>query len=364
MNVPFVDLRPMHNEIRAEMLESFEDALDQSWYIGGEQCAAFEKRFADYCGVNYCVGCGNGLDALHLILLALGIGPGDEVIVPAQTFIATALAVSYSGAKPVYVDIDPQYYALDPEKLESAISPRTKAIIMVHLFGQIGRFDEVASVGRAHDLFLIEDAAQAHGAEYHGIKAGSLGCAAGFSFYPVKNLGALGDAGSVTTSSEDIADRVRTLSNYGSHRKYMHEYKGFNSRLDEVQAGWLRLKLRNLDRWNKDRARIAERYLKEIHNPRLTLPALNPDAKHAWHVFAIMTEERDRMRDALAEKGIMTQIHYPVAMHMHQAYTELGYHEGDFPVAEAASAREISLPLYYGMPEEQIDYVIESLNAL
>jgi len=362
MVIPFADFGPMHSEVRTEIIRKFEEIYDRGWFIGGENCIAFEKHFAEFCNVPYCVGCGNGLDALHMILLGLGIGAEDEVIVPAQTYIATALAVTYAGAKPVYVDIEPQYYALDPEKLEAAITPRTRAVIMVHLYGQVGRLAEVKAITQKHGLTLIEDAAQAHGAEYHGQRAGSLGDAAGFSFYPGKNLGALGDAGSVCTTSAELADHVRTLSNYGSHKKYVHEYKGFNSRLDELQAGLMDVKLTCLERWLRERERIAYRYLAEIKNPKVKLPTFNPDGRHAWHLFAVLVEDRAGMEAHLDQYGISHQIHYPFAMHQHQAYRDLGYRQGDFPVAEMSATQELSLPIYYGMTEEQINYVISAVN--
>ena len=362
MNIPFVDFAPMHEPIRQEMVDAFAQVYDKGWFIGGSHCDQFEKDFAAWCGVPYCVGCGNGLDALQLILKAAGIGEGDEVIVPAQTFIATALAVTYAGAKPVCVDIEPQYYSIDPEKLEAAITPKTKAVMLVHLYGQIGRLDEIKAITDKHGLLLIEDSAQAHGASYKGKKAGTLGDASGFSFYPGKNLGALGDGGAVCTTRADIADTVRTLSNYGSKVKYDHEYKGVNSRLDELQAALLEVKLRHLDAWHQDRDRIAKRYLAEINNPRIKLPELNPQGIHAWHLFAILTEDRNGLRAYLEEKGISCQIHYPVATHLHKAYRDLGYCEGDFPVAEYNAAHELSLPLFYGMTEEQINYVIDALN--
>jgi len=362
MVIPFADFGPMHSEIRTKMIRKFEEIYDRGWFIGGESCTAFEKHFAEFCSVPYCVGCGNGLDALRMILMGMGVEAGDEVIVPAQTYIATALAVTYAGAKPVYVDIEPQYYALDPEKLEATITPRTRAIIMVHLYGQVGRLDEVKAIAQKYGLALIEDAAQAHGAEYHGQRAGGLGDAAGFSFYPGKNLGALGDAGGVCTASAELADHVRALSNYGSHKKYVHEYKGFNSRLDELQAGLLDIKLTCLERWLRERERIAGRYLAEIKNPKVKLPMVNPDGRHAWHLFAVLAEDRAAMEVHLDRHGISHQIHYPFAMHQHQAYRDLGYRQGDFPVAEMSAAREVSLPIYYGMTEEQIDYVISAIN--
>lgn len=362
MNIPFVDFAPMHAEIRADMLAAFEDVYDHNWFIGGQHCQQFEENFARYCRTAHCVGCGNGLDALHLILKAANIGTGDEVIVPAQTFIATALAVTYAGAKPVLVDIEPEYNSLDPEKVAAAITPNTKAMIVVHLYGQIGRFDELEAIAKERGLLLIEDAAQAHGATYKGRIAGSLGDAAGFSFYPGKNLGALGDGGAVCTGDAHIADMVRTLGGYGSHQKYIHEYKGVNSRLDELQAALLDVKLTHLDCWHKNRQHVANRYLAEIRNPLVRLPHVDADHIHAWHIFAVYTKNRDKLRSYLEENGVNCQIHYPVPMHLHQAYRDLGYREGDFPVAERNAREELSLPMYYGMTEAQITHVIAVLN--
>jgi dTDP-4-amino-4,6-dideoxygalactose transaminase len=362
VKVPFADFAPMHNEIRLQVLEAFENVYDNGWFIGGRHCKSFEEHFADYCGVDYCIGCGNGLDALHMILRAAGIGAGDEVIVSAQTFIATALAVIHTGAKPVFIDIEPEYYALDPVKLESAITPKTKAIIMVHLYGQVGRYDEVETIAKMHNIMLIEDAAQAHGAQYKGRSAGSLGLAAGFSFYPGKNLGALGDAGAVCTSSSELASRIRALGNYGSYKKYIHEYQGFNSRLDELQAAFLDIKLKRLNHWQEYRDYIAQRYLKEIKNPLIKLPAINPNGKHVWHIFAVLTEQREELQKWLDMHDIGHQVHYPIAMHLHEAYFDYGYRKGDFPVAERNAAQELSLPIYYGMTDEKIDYVIEVIN--
>lgn len=363
MIVPFSDFSPMHTEVSEQILNAFRDVYEKGWFIGGEACTDFEREFAKYCGTDFCVGCGNGLDALHMILLAAGIGAGDEVIVPAQTYIATALAVSYVGAKPVFVDIEAEYYSVDPEKLEQAITPRTKAVIMVHLYGQVGRFDEVRKIAERNRLLLVEDSAQAHGAIYKGKIAGSLGDAAGFSFYPGKNLGALGDGGAVCTSDAKLAELVRVYGNYGSKEKYMHKYKGFNSRLDTVQAAILSIKLRELNRWIDDRKRIAARYQDEIKSDKVILPGINPDGTHAWHIFPIMCAERDKLRAYLDEAGISCQIHYPVAMHLHEAYRDLGYKAGDFPVAELNAAQELSLPMFYGMSNEQTKYVIDTINS-
>ena len=363
MRVPFVDLTPMHEEIRPALDAAIRDVLDRSQYIGGTYNDQFEQAFAAYVGAECCIGCGNGLDALNLILRAYGIGAGDEVIVPAHTFIATALAVSYVGAKPVFVDVEPEFFCLDPEKIEQAISDRTKAIMMVHIFGQVGRYDEVQEIAKKHGLILIEDAAQAHGAVFQGKKAGSLGNAAGFSFYPGKNLGAMGDGGAVTTHDPDIAEKIRMLGNYGSKVKYKHECKGINSRLDTLQAAILEVKLAHLDRWMQHRQTIAQTYLSQIRNPLVQLPALNGNANHVWHIFPVMVQERERFIAYLAKNEITALAHYPVPMHLHEAYKELGYAEGDFPVAESIANCEVSLPMYYGMRKEQIDRLISIINA-
>lgn len=363
MKVPFANFRPMHNELRDQAMDAFSKIYENGWFIDGENCSKFENDFASYCSAGMCIGCGNGLDALRLILQAAGIGKDDEVIVPAQTFIATALAVTYVGAKPVYVDIEPEFFCIDPDKLEAAITRATKAVIMVHLYGQVGRFDEVAAIAKAHNLMIIEDAAQAHGAVYRGRRAGSLGDAAGFSFYPGKNLGALGDSGAVCVSDRQLGELIRMLRNYGSRKKYVHEYKGCNSRLDELQAAVLNLKLAYLDRWTQDRRRIAKLYLDGIKNPSVKLPAVNKDGSPVWHIFAIQVGEREKFQGYLKEQGIDTQIHYPTAMHLHPAYQELGYRKGDFPVAESSAAQELSLPMYYGMTNEEIEYVIHCINT-
>ena len=362
MKVPFADFSPMHNEIKDEVLAAFESVFDKNSFICGDECNNFEKAFAKYCGTDYCVGCGNGLDAMHMILKGLGIGQGDEVIVPAQTFIATALAVTYAGAKPVCVYIEPEYFAIDPDKLEDVITPKTKAIIMVHLYGQVGRWQEVSDKAYKHNLYLIEDAAQAHGATYKGMKTGSLGIAAGFSFYPGKNLGALGDAGAVCTSSKELEEYVRAYRSYGAKVKYHHGYMGVNSRLDEIQAAVMSVKLKYLDKWEADRSRIASRYLADITNSRIKLPAVNPNGTHVWHIFAAMVDDRERFERYLDANGIGHVCHYPFPTHLHKAYETLGYKHGDFPVAEMNADHEISLPMYYGMTENQIDYVIECLN--
>ena len=363
MNIPFVSFNVMHKEIETELEQAFKTVLQNNWYIQGVECEAFEKEFAAYCGAKYCVGCGNGLDALYLILKAYGIGEGDEVIVPSNTYIATALAVSYTGALPVFVEPEEDSFNINPFLIEEKITDKTKAIMAVHLYGQPVEMDEIKAIAKKHNLKIIEDSAQAHGATYKGVRTGNLGDAAGFSFYPGKNLGALGDGGAVVTNDKELADKVRALGNYGSDYKYHHIYKGNNSRLDEMQAAFLRVKLRKLDQWNKERNRIARRYCSEIHNSKLTLPVIGENMTHVFHIFAVLCNERDALEKYLTDCGIGTNKHYPIPMHMQGAYEDLNIPEGTYPIAEKISATELSLPMYYGMSEEEISYVIEKLNA-
>ena len=363
ISVPFVSFRPMEKELDGALRAAFDRVLQNSWYIEGREDAAFEEAFARYCGTDYCVGCGNGLDSLVLILKALGIGAGDEVIVPSNTFIATVLAVSYTGATPVLVEPLLATYNLDPNRIEAAITPRTKAIIAVHLYGQCAQMDAITTIAQAHGLKVIEDAAQAHGAIWQGRRAGSLGDAAGFSFYPGKNLGALGDAGCVTTSDPDLAKKVRALGNYGSDAKYHHIYKGQNSRLDELQAAFLAAKLPHLDRMNAERRRIAARYQAEITNPAVVLPTVAEGCEHVYHIFAVRCKARDRLEAHLNALGIGTNKHYPTPIHLQGAYRELGLGRGALPIAEEISATELSLPMYYGMTEEQVQAVIDAVNS-
>lgn len=363
MKVPFSSFEVMHKEVNDEIIKKFEEVYHKNWFIQGTEVEAFEKEYAEYCGAKYCVGCGNGLDALFLTLKAYGICEGDEVIVPSNTYIATALAVSYTGATPVFVEPTLDSFNIDASAIEKKINAKTKAIMAVHLYGQPASMDEINALARKYNLKVVEDSAQAHGAEYKGIRTGNLGDAAGFSFYPGKNLGALGDAGAMVTNDKELADKVRALGNYGSDYKYHHIYQGNNSRLDEMQAAFLRIKLKNLDRWNANRIQTAQKYLEGIQNAEVILPQVMPDCKHVFHIFAIRCERRDELEKYLNEKGIGTNKHYPIPMHMQGAYKDLKISEGSLPLAEQISRTELSLPLSYGMTQDEIEYVIDAINA-
>ena len=362
MKIPFVSFLPMERELKNELQQAFKRVFTRSWYIDGIEDRKFEKAFAEYCNVDYCIGNGNGLDALVLALKALNIKVGDEVIVPSNTYIATALAVTYTGAIPVLVEPDITTFNIDPKKIEEKITEKTRAIMPVHLYGQPCDMDPIVEIANKYNLYIIEDCAQAHGAIYKGKKIGTFGIAAGFSFYPGKNLGALGDAGATITNSKEIADKVRALGNYGSDYKYHHIYQGNNSRLDEIQAAFLSVKLPILDKMNRERRRIAERYLKEINNSKIILPYVIADVEHVWHVFALRCTQRDELEKYLNEKGIGTNKHYPIPIHLQECYIDLGLKKGDLPIAEEISDAELSIPLYYGMEEDEIKYVIETIN--
>lgn len=362
MNVPFVSFLPMEHELDKELRTAFERVYTRSWYIGGVEDENFEKAFAKYCGTKYCIGVGNGLDALMLVLKALGIGAGDEVIVPSNTYIATALAVTYVGAKPIFVEPKLETFNIDPERIEEKITRCTKAIMPVHLYGQACDMDPIVDISRKYDLKVVEDCAQAHGATYKGQKVGTFGDAASFSFYPGKNLGALGDAGAVVTNARELAEKVRALGNYGSDYKYHHVYKGNNSRLDELQAAFLSAKLPHLDRMNEERRRIANCYLNEIKNEKIVLPYVMGDVVPVWHIFAVRCKERDALATFLQKHGIGTNKHYPIPMHLQDCYQDLGIQKGELPIAEEISLTQLSLPMYYGMTEEEIGYVIQYVN--
>lgn len=360
MKVPFATFDVMHKEIRTEMIKKFEDVYDKGWFIQGSECDAFEKEFAQYTETAHCIGCGNGLEAILLALKALGVSTGDEVIIPSNTFIATALAVSYMGAKPVTVDPDLTTFNLSEAGIEAAITEKTKVIIPVHLYGQAADMDPILKIAQKYNLKIVEDCAQAHGAEYKGKKIGSFGDAAAFSFYPGKNLGALGDGGAVVTNNAEVAAKVRALANYGSVEKYNHEYKGQNSRLDEVQAAFLRIKLSHLDEYNAFRSGVAEKYLKGIINEKVKLPQIGKDRTHVWHIFPVLVETRDAFKTYLDANEIGTVCHYPTPIYKQKAYQEDNLEPS--AMADLISNQELSLPLYYGMPDEEIQYVIDTIN--
>lgn len=367
MEVPFVTFRPLEQKIEQQLREAFERVYKRSWYIEGVEDRAFEEAFASYHEMRYCVGCGNGLDALMLSLKALGIGNGDEVIVPSNTYIATALAVTYVGATPVFVEPDIKTFNINPENIENSITGKTRAIMPVHLYGQVCDMEPIIALAQKYHLFIIEDCAQAHGAIYRSKdyslkKAGTFGDVAGFSFYPGKNLGALGDAGAIVTNQEPLANKIRALGNYGSDYKYHHVYQGNNSRLDELQAAFLSVKLPMLDEINENRRAIANKYLEGIRNEEIILPYVPDYAKPVWHIFGVRCKRRDELEAYLRDAGIVTNKHYPIPIHLQEAYQDLGYQKGDFPIAEEISRTELSLPIYYGMKEDEIQYVIEKVN--
>lgn len=364
MKVPFLDFAPMHDELHEQLTEKFNKVLAANYFILGHEVEEFENKFAAFCGAKHVLGCGNGLDALILALRALEIGDGDEVIVPSNTYIATALAVSYVGATPVFVEPTLDTFNIDPNRIDEKINAKTKAIIAVHLYGRAADMDAVNAIAKKHNLKVVEDCAQAHGALYKGRKIGTLSDIAGFSFYPGKNLGALGDAGAVVTNDDELAKKVSMLRNYGSQVKYVHEMKGTNSRLDEFQAGFLAVKLQNLEKWNAERERIARRYIAEVKNPLIKLPqASNDEYQNVWHIFAVLCDRRDDLEKFLNGNGIGTNKHYPTPMHLQGAYKDLGIKKGELPLAEKISACELSIPIYYGMTEAQVDHVIATLNA-
>lgn len=362
MNIPFVTFKPLEVELDKDLRAAFECVYNRSWYIEGVEDKAFEKAFAEYCDSKYCVGVGNGLDALMLALKALEVGYGDEVIVPSNTYIATALAVTYVGATPVFIEPDIRTFNIDPTRIEEAITEKTKAIMPVHLYGQPCDMDPILTIAKKHHLYIIEDCAQAHGATYKGKVIGSFGDAAGFSFYPGKNLGALGDAGATVTNNKELSDKIRALGNYGSDYKYHHIYKGNNTRLDELQAAFLSAKLPHLDRMNEERRRIARKYIDGIKNEEVILPYIPEYANPVWHIFGIRCKRRDELETFLNDAGIGTNKHYPIPMHMQECYKDLGFKEGDFPIAEEISATELSIPMYYGMTDEEVQYVIDKVN--
>lgn len=364
MKIPSLDLKSMNQSMRDELMTAMGRVLDSGYYIRGHEVECFEKEFAEYCKVKYCVGVSNCLDALHLILKASGIGPGDEVIVPSNTYIATWLAVTYAGARPVPVEPNEATFNIDPTKIEAAIGSHTKAIIVVHLYGQVADMDPIIKIARKHGIKVFEDAAQAQGAQYKDQKAGALSDAAGFSFYPGKNLGSLGDAGAVTTNDEDLAKRIRILANYGSEIKYHFEFRGFNCRLDELQAAILREKLPKIDEWNFERREIANRYIEGMKScPDLILPTCPDEMTPIWHQFVIRHPRRDELIRLLENAGIGTNIHYPIPPHLQPAYADLGIQEGSLPISEVIHREVLSLPIWHGLGDKRIEFVINTVKA-
>lgn len=363
--IPFLDLKSPYIELKDELDAAYHRVMDSGWYILGKEVEAFENEFAEYCEVKHCIGVANGLEALHLIVRAYGIRPGDEVIVPSNTYIATWLAVTHAGATPVPVEPDERTYNIDPARIEQAITPKTKAIMVVHLYGQTADMDLINVIASKHGLKVIEDCAQAHGAKYKGHRAGSLGDAAGFSFYPGKNLGAIGDGGAVTTNDKELADRIKVLRNYGSQIKYHNEIVGFNSRLDELQAALLSVKLRKLDEWNERRKLTASAYLDGLkRSNNLVLPFVPDWADPVWHLFVVRSQKRDELQNQLAEAGIGTMIHYPIPPHLQKAYSELGFGNGFFPISEIIHNEVLSLPMGPTMSPAHITTVIEIVSRL
>ncbi len=359
MQVPFLDLGRMHQSIRQPLDEAYRRVMDSGWFIMGPELEAFESEFAAYSEVKHCIGVGNGLEALHLLLLAYGIGPGDEVIVPSNTFIATWLAVSQCGATPVPVEPDVKTHNIDPALVVAAITPRTRAIMPVHLYGQPADMDPINEIAVKYGLIVIEDAAQAQGARYKGRRAGSLGHAAGTSFYPGKNLGALGDGGAVLTSDDAIAEKVRQLRNYGSKVKYQHDLVGYNSRLDEMQAAFLRAKLPVLDEWNTRRREIAAQYSEFFANIDIKLPFVPKYAEPVWHLYVIGSKQRDALKLYLEQQRVATVIHYPIPAHLQACYKD--FHGRELPIAEMLAEEVLSLPMSPAMSSEEVEFVAKAV---
>jgi len=362
-SIPFLSFDEMNKRIRTEMTDAFQRVFDNKWYILGKEVKQFEQEYAVFNQVDHCIGVSNGLDALHLALKALGVGPGDEVIVPSHTYIASLLAVSYIGALPVLVEPDTQTFNIDPEKIEAAITKRTKAIMPVHLYGQCCAMDDIMKIAAKNNLYVVEDNAQSQGASYRGKKTGSFGHVNGTSFYPGKNLGAIGDAGAVTTNDPTLAKKIAVLRNYGSEKKYYNEVIGFNMRMDELQAALLSVKLKYLPGWTRERQLIAGWYneaLKDIGD--LILPAVAEGATHVYHLYVIRTKERDQLQQYLESKGIGTLIHYPIPNHLQEAYSHLGLKRGSFPIAEEMAETVLSLPLWPGMTQILVRQIADAIK--
>lgn len=360
--IPFVDLKRQYAAIRDEVDHAIQDVLDQCAFASGPAVAAFEAEFARYCGVRHCVGVNSGTSALHLALLACGIGWGDEVITVPMTFVATAWAISYVGARPVFVDIDPVTFTIDISQVERAITSRTRAILPVHLYGQMAPLDPLLEISNRHGLALIEDAAQAHGATYYGRRAGAVGRVGCFSFYPSKNLGAYGESGAITTNDDAIAARVRSLRDHAQSERYRHEEVGFNYRMDGLQGAVLRVKLAHIEEWNAKRREIAERYRALLGDTPFALPDEAEGRRHVWHLYVVRHPERNRLQQALTAAGIATGLHYSIPVHLQPAYASLGYREGDFPVAEKVAQECLSLPIYPELRADEQELVVKVLK--
>ena len=362
--IPFLSFAKMNADIKAEILPNIDQFIDKEWYVLGEQVKHFENEYASYCTTQYCSGVANGLDAIIIALKALNIGKGDEVIVPSNTYIATWLAVSFVGAKPIPVEPRLATYNINPDLIEAAITPQTKAIIPVHLYGQCCEMDAIMQLAKKHSLYVIEDNAQSQGATFNGKVTGSFGHINATSFYPGKNLGAFGDAGAITTNDEELWTKTNTIRNYGSQKKYYNDLRGMNRRLDELQAGLLSIKLKHLNHWNQQRNQIAEQYLTELKNVGdIILPGIAQGATSVFHLFVIRTQKRDALQQYLTENGVGTLIHYPVPPHLQKAYADLNLKQGDFPIAEEIAGTCLSLPMYPGLKKEEIYYIASTIQA-
>jgi dTDP-4-amino-4,6-dideoxygalactose transaminase len=362
MTVPFIDLKKQYLDIKDEILSAVANVFESTQFVLGKEVAAFEEEFAAYCGVRHAVAVNSGTSALHLALLAAGVGPGDEVITVSCTFVATVAAVMYSGAKPVLIDVDPVTYTMDPDLIEAAITPRTKAILPVHLYGNPADMDPILETARRRGLTVIEDAAQAHGAEYRGRRCGSMGELGCFSFYPGKNLGAYGEGGLVTTNSPELARKLRMLRDWGAEKKYQHVLKGFNYRMEGVQGAVLRVKLRRLEAWTEARRAHARAYSELLRNCGLRLPAETPGSRHVYHIYPVLTPQRQAFMGALNDAGIQTGIHYPIPVHLLPAYADLGYKPGDLPITEQIAGEEVSLPMFPELTRAQINAVCQAAS--
>lgn len=365
MKVPFLDLKIQYESIKDDIAICLQNVLDNTAFAGGPFVAKFEEEFASFCNSNFAIGVGSGTEALWMALIGLGIGYGDEVITTTNTFIATAEAITFTGAKPVFVDIDEQTYNIPPELLKAAITPKTKAVIPVHLYGQPADMDKIIQIAKAHNLVVIEDACQAHGAEYKGKRAGSIADAGCFSFYPGKNLGAYGEAGAIVTNNKELADIIKMLRDHGQKEKYYHSMVGWNGRMDGLQGAVLSVKLKHLDQWNESRRKNAELYNSHLADLDLVVTPVEADyAKHIYHIYPILTENRQQLMDALSKEQISCGIHYPVPLHLQDAYSSLGYKKGDFPITEKVASRLVSLPMFPELTVEQIEYVAEKIKNL